>query len=64
MALSERIANGALIAESGPSVGGGALAELDVTSRMALTLRAGASVAKLDQSWTPAGLLTAGVAVY
>ncbi|MFL5303560.1 MAG: hypothetical protein ACJ8F1_00025 [Polyangia bacterium] len=64
MALSERIANGAPVAMSGPSVGGGALAELDVTSRMALTVRAGASVAKLDQVWTPAGLLTAGVAVY
>ena len=49
---------------SGPSVGGGALAELDLTSRMALTLRAGADLAKLDQVWTPAGLLTAGVAVY
>lgn len=64
MALSERIANGVLVAMSGPSIGGGALAELDVTSRMALTVRAGAAVAKLDETWTPAALLTAGVAVY
>ncbi len=49
---------------TGPSVGGGALAELDLTSRLALTLRAGGSLAKLDQIWTPAGQLTAGVAVY
>jgi hypothetical protein len=49
---------------NGPSVGGGALAELDLTSRLALTLRAGGSLAKLDQLWTPAGQLTAGVAVY
>jgi hypothetical protein len=49
---------------NGPSVGGGALAELDLTSRLALTLRAGGSLAKLDQIWTPTGQLTAGVAVY
>ena len=49
---------------NGSSVGGGALAELDLTSRLALTLRAGGSLAKLDQVWTPAGQLTAGVAVY
>ncbi len=64
MALSERIADGALVAMSGPSVGGGILSELDVTSRMALTLRAAGTVAKLDETWTPAALLTAGVAVY
>ena len=64
MALSERIVAGALVAESGPSVGGGALAELDVTSRMALTLRAGAQRRQAGPVWTPAGLLTAGVAVY
>jgi hypothetical protein len=64
MALSENVATGTPVYVSGPSVGGGALAELDVTSRLALTLRAGGSVAKLDQVWTPAGLLTAGVAVY
>ncbi|HXU65600.1 MAG TPA: hypothetical protein VN962_28055 [Polyangia bacterium] len=64
MALTETFAGGVPTTISGPSMGGGALAELDVTSRMALTLRAGGSVAKLDRTWTPAGLVTAGVAVY
>ncbi|HVT07374.1 MAG TPA: hypothetical protein VHO67_07940 [Polyangia bacterium] len=64
MALSERIANDSLVAMTGPSVGGGILSELDVTSRMALTLRAAGSLAKLDDTWTPAALLTAGLAVY
>jgi hypothetical protein len=45
-------------------MGGGALAELDLTSRMALALRAGGELARLDQIWTPAGVVTAGVAVY
>jgi uncharacterized membrane protein YgcG len=49
---------------SGPSGGGGALVELDLTSRMALTLRAGANLARLDDGWSPAGSLTIGVAVY
>ncbi|HXJ23927.1 MAG TPA: hypothetical protein VMT03_27285 [Polyangia bacterium] len=64
MALSETLQDGVASYVSGLSVGGGALAEVDVTSRMALTLRAGGNLAKLDQAWTPAGLLTAGVAVY
>ncbi len=64
MALSERVAGGVGTNVSGPSAGGGALAELDVTSRMALSFRAGGNLAKLDGMWTPAGLLTAGVAVY
>jgi hypothetical protein len=65
MALTETVsADGTPVYVSGPSFGGGALAELDVTSRMALTLRAGGSLARLDQTWTPAGLLAAGVAVY
>lgn len=64
MALTETFAGGVPTTVSGPAMGGGALAELDVTSRMALTLRAGGSVAKLDRAWTPAGLVTAGVAVY
>ena len=64
MALTKAIVGTSPTYVSGPSVGGGALAELDLTSRMALMLRAGANLAKLDQVWSPAGLLTAGVAVY
>jgi hypothetical protein len=64
MALTKVLVGSTPSYVSGPSVGGGALAELDLTSRLALTLRAGADLAKLDQVWTPAGLLTAGVAVY
>ncbi|HVV51727.1 MAG TPA: hypothetical protein VHO06_18815, partial [Polyangia bacterium] len=64
MALTKVLAAGAPTYVSGPSVGGGALAELDLTSRLALTLRAGADLSRLEQTWTPAGQLTAGVAVY
>jgi hypothetical protein len=49
---------------SGPAGGGGALVELDLTSRMALTLRAGANLAHLDDGWSPAASATIGVAVY
>jgi hypothetical protein len=49
---------------SGPAGGGGALVELDLTSRLALTLRAGASLAHLDNGWSPAGSLALGIAVY
>ncbi|HTB58050.1 MAG TPA: hypothetical protein VLC06_09265 [Polyangia bacterium] len=64
MAITEVLVGSTPTYVTGPSVGGGALAELDLTSRLALTLRAGGSLAKLDQIWTPAGQLTAGVAVY
>ncbi len=64
MALTEVLVGATPTYVSGPSVGGGVLAELDLTSRLALTLRAGADLAKLDQVWAPAGLFTAGVAVY
>jgi hypothetical protein len=64
MALTQTFADGVATYVSGPAVAGGALAELDVTSRMALTLRAGGNLAKLDRAWTPAGLVTAGVAIY
>jgi uncharacterized membrane protein YgcG len=49
---------------SGPAAGGGALVEMDLTSRMALTLRAGANLARIDQAWSPAGSLAVGVALY
>jgi len=64
MAITEVLVGSTPTYVTGPSAGGGALAELDLTSRLALTLRAGGSLAKLDQIWTPAGQLTAGVAVY
>jgi hypothetical protein len=64
MAITEVLAGTTPTYVSGPSVGGGALAELDLTSRLALTLRAGASLSKLDQLWSSAGTLTAGIAVY
>ena len=51
-------------AESGPAFGGGALIELDITGRMALTLRAGASAARFDTGWSPAATLTGGLAIY
>jgi hypothetical protein len=64
MALTEVLIGQVPTYVSGPSAGGGLLAELDLTSRMALTFRAGGDVAKLDDRWAPAGLLNAGVAVY
>jgi hypothetical protein len=64
MAITEVLVGTTPTYVSGPSVGGGALAELDLTSRLALTMRAGASLSKLDALWSTAGMLTAGVAVY
>ena len=64
MAITEVLVGTTPTYVSGPSVGGGALAELDLTSRLALTMRAGASLSKLDGIWSSAGMLTAGVAVY
>jgi hypothetical protein len=64
MAITEVLVGTTPTYVSGPSVGGGALAELDLTSRLALTMRAGASLSKLDGVWSSAGMLTAGVAVY
>ena len=64
MALTEVLIGQVPTYVSGPSVGGGLLAELDLTSRMALTVRAGGDMSRLDGLWTPAGLLNAGVAVH
>jgi hypothetical protein len=52
--------------EWGSAVGGGILGELQVTSRMALTLRAGANEAFFANSGTssPAATVTAGIALY
>ena len=56
--------NGAAADETGPVVSGGALIELDLTSRMALVVRAGASHAWLDNDTSSTGTLTAGLAIY
>jgi hypothetical protein len=52
--------------EWGSEIGGGVLGELQVTSRMALTLRAGANEAYFTDSGTssPAATITAGIALY
>jgi hypothetical protein len=47
----------------GPRVGGGLLAEIDLTGRMALVLRGGGSVAQLD-GWSSDASGTIGLAVY
>ncbi len=44
--------------------GAGVLIEFDLTSRMALILRGGANTAHLDNGWSPAGTVTAGLAIY
>jgi len=49
---------------TGKAAGGGLLVELDVSGRMALTLRAGADLARFDGGWSPAGTVAAGVAMY
>lgn len=53
-------------AQSGTAFGGGALAEIDLTGRMAFLLRAGSNGAYLPdtQTWSPAATLTAGIAIY
>jgi len=52
--------------EWGTAIGGGVLTELQVTSRMALTLRAGANEAFFADTGTssPAATVTAGIALY
>jgi hypothetical protein len=52
------------VAESGPAFGGGALVELDVTGRMALTLRGGVNVAQFESGWSPAANFGLGLAIY
>ncbi len=51
------------VIRKGPRFGGGLLAELDLTGRMALMLRAGGSVAQLDR-WSSDASGTIGLAVY
>jgi hypothetical protein len=52
------------VIESGPVADGGILAELDLATRLALTMRAGVSTAQLDSGWSQAAMLTVGIAVY
>ena len=59
-------ANGSGDVEWGNAIGGGVLGELQVTSRLAFTLRAGANEAFFANSGTtsPAATFTAGIALY
>ena len=52
--------------EWGNALGGGLLGELQVTSRLCLTLRAGGNMAYFDRSGTtsPAATFAAGIALY
>ena len=45
-------------------MGGGALIELALTTRLALTFRAAANAANLPSGWSTAGALTGGIAIY
>lgn len=49
---------------TGAGFGGGLLLELDLTGRMALTVRAGADLARFDSGWSPAATLAGGLAIY
>lgn len=53
-----------LTSREGPVVGGGLLAEIELTTRLALTLRAGWNAARFEGVWSSAFTATAGVAVY
>ncbi len=66
MALTGSTGGGAGPAQSGTAMGAGALAEIDLTGRMAFLLRVGSSGAYLPETgtWSPAATLTAGIAVY
>jgi len=62
-------AGGALVGtaagvQGGPLAGGGVLLQLELTSRMAFTLRGGVDTARLSGGWSTAGVATAGVTIY
>jgi hypothetical protein len=58
-------ASGSGDAQWGKAIGGGILGEFQVTSRMALTLRAGANEAFfVNSSTSPAATITGGIAIY
>jgi hypothetical protein len=51
-------------AEWGGLGGAGALMELDLTGRMALTFRGGVDIAHFEGGWSPATTFTGGLAIY
>jgi len=57
-------AGGASPWEVGPLGGGGALLEVDLTTRMALAFRAGANTTHLPSGWSTADTFTAGISIY
>jgi len=58
------IANDSVTTKTGPMFGGGALVELALTTRLALSFRAGANAARFDDGWSTAGTLTGGISIY
>ncbi len=58
------IANDSVTTQTGPIFGGGALVEVALTTRLALSFRAGANAAHFDDGWSTAGTLTAGISIY
>ena len=63
VAMAATTANGGA-SEQGWAGGGGALVEVDLTGRLALTFRAGGDVARFDDGWSPAATFAGGLAVY
>jgi hypothetical protein len=60
----EAIAAGSGGYEAGPIAGGGGLVEVELTSRMALTMRAGANTAWLPSGISSAATFTGGISIY
>lgn len=58
------ISNDSVTTQTGPIFGGGALVEVALTTRLALSFRAGANAAHFDDGWSTAGTLTAGFSIY
>ena len=58
------ISNDSVTTQTGPIFGGGALVEIALTTRLALSFRAGANAAHFDDGWSTAGTLTAGISIY
>jgi len=50
--------------QGGPLAGGGAMMQLELTTRLALVLRGGVDTAHLNDGWSTAASLTGGIAVY
>ena len=55
------ISSDSVTTQTGPIFGGGALIEIALTTRLALSFRAGANAAHFDDGWSTAGTLTAGI---